>query len=453
MNFFEQQAKTKRQSRRLVFVFILAVIAIILLVDVIVAVVLLQMGNMGSSSMNFASDNAFSLDWLQANAGLLLGSSLITGGFIGASSLYKTIRLSMGGSVVAKDMGGTQITADVTEPLRKRLYNIVEEMSIASGVPMPEVYVLEDEAGINAFAAGSQASNAIVAVTRGTLENLNRDELQGVVAHEFSHILNGDMRLNIRIMGVLFGILVISLIGRAILRGMSRGRIRSNSREGGGGIAAIMMIGLALTVVGYLGLTIGRMVKAAVSRQREYLADASAVQFTRQTDGIKQALMKIGAHSSSSTLKQHDSEEVSHMLFSKGQKSLSSLMATHPPLNERLLALDPNFRESEIAELMDKMERNAQRILKQAQREIEKEERERDNKSFGASTPLDDTMGGAFGSLGGLGILLPGVLGQSVGNPAAQHVSYAENLRSKMPRELLDAAHDRTNKITRTTNG
>jgi len=278
MNFFEQQAKTKRQSRRLVFVFILAVIAIVLLVDTVVALVVTQMGifSGGSNSLTLGQTNPFTTEWIRNNLGLLATSSFITTGFIGASSLYKTLRLSFGGSVVAKEMGGTQITADVRDPLRKRLYNIVEEMAIASGLPMPEVYVLEEEAAINAFAAGSQPSNAVVAVTRGTLEHLNRDELQGVVAHEFSHILNGDMRLNIRIMGILFGILIISIIGRMMMRSSSRRGYISSRRNDG--VSYIIFVGMALAAIGWLGLTIGRWVKASISRQREYLADASAVQ-------------------------------------------------------------------------------------------------------------------------------------------------------------------------------
>jgi len=450
MNFFEQQAKTKRQSRRLVFVFSLAVIAIVLLVDLIVAVVVTQFlpaFSTGLNSVELGKMNPFSLEWLMANKGMMIASSVITTGFIGASSLYKTVRLSFGGSVVAKDMGGTIVTADATDPLRKRLYNVVEEMAIASGVPMPEVYVLEQEAAINAFAAGSNPANAVVAVTRGTLENLDRDELQGVIAHEFSHILNGDMRLNIRIMGVLFGILIISLIGRTILRGMRHGRIRSNSREGGGAIAAIMLVGVGLTVIGWLGLTIGRMIKAAVSRQREYLADASAVQFTRQTDGIKHALMKIGIHSHSSVLKQRDSEEVNHMLFSKGQMSLSSMLATHPPLNDRLLAIDPHYKESELVALKEKMVKNAQRILEKAKKELEQEEKKR-QANFESNTALDNSIGKA---LGGLGILLPGVLGQTVGNPAVQHVTYAELLRSNMPKDLIEAAHDSNDDVLHLT--
>ena len=211
-------------------------------------------------------------------------------------------------------------------------------------MPVPEIYVLEREEGINAFAAGYAPGDAAVAVTRGTLELLDRDELQGVIGHEFSHILNGDMRLNIRLMGVLFGILVLGLIGRMILRGGYRTTLISSRRSKGAPV--VLMIGLGLSVLGAIGVLFARGIKASVSRQREFLADASAVQFTRQTDGIANALKKIGGFTGGSLLNATDPEEVSHMLFGTGAK-LSGMFATHPPLTERIQALDPNFKASD----------------------------------------------------------------------------------------------------------
>jgi len=366
----------------------------------------------------------------------MAASTLITSGFIGASSLYKTIRLGFGGGAVAKDMGGSLITADNSDPLRKRLYNVIEEMAIASGTPMPEVYVLEQEAAINAFAAGNEPSNAAIAVTRGALEQFDRDELQGVIAHEFSHILNGDMRINIRLMGVLFGILVISLIGRTILRSTRHTRFSSRDNKG---VSAILLIGGSLAIIGWIGLTVGRLIKAAVSRQREFLADASAVQYTRQTDGIKLALMKIAATRNSSILKASDPEEVSHMLFSKGLRNFSGMFATHPPLPERLIAIDPNFKESEITQLALDLEKNAKRVAEQAEKELQEESK----KTEQSNDPTGMTeMFGGLGSLGGLGVLLPGALSEAIGNPAIEHVVYAESLRKKIPKKLLNAAHD-----------
>lgn len=437
MNFFEHQEKAKKQSRRLYFVFALAVILIVLLVDVVVA---FSAAYIGATQSNLAQANLFSGQWLQENTGLMIASSLITSGFIGASSLYKTVRLGLGGATVAKDMGGTRITADVRDPLRKRLYNVVEEMCIASGLPMPEVYVMEEESAINAFAAGSQPSNAVVAVTRGALEQLDRDELQGVIAHEFSHILNGDMRINIRFMGVLFGILIISLIGRMLLRSGRHTRFSSNRDNKGA--SAILIMGLALSVIGYIGLTLGRLIKAAVSRQREFLADASAVEFTRQTDGIKFALMKIAAASNSSVLKSTDGEEISHMLFSKGQMNFANAFATHPPLPERLVALDPNFKIEDISKLAFDLAKNALKVAEKAKQELENEQKKSEQA---------EKEGGIGKALGGLGVLLPGAISDAVGSPMVEHIMYAEILRKQIPKKLLDAAHDQDKDVIHLT--
>ena len=202
--------------------------------------------------------------------------------------------------------------------MQRRLLNVVEEMAIASGVPMPEVYLLEQEAGINAFAAGHNPSNAAIAVTRGALTTLNRSELQGVIAHEFSHVLNGDMRLNVRLMGLLFGLLVIAIIARTVLRLAPRGR----SGKKGGGVAAILLAAFAILVIGYVGLFFGRLIQAAVSRSRESLADASAVQFTRDPSGLRGALLKIAAAGAGSRIVNPEGEEVAHMLFAPGMQRL-----------------------------------------------------------------------------------------------------------------------------------
>jgi len=244
---------------------------------------------------------------------------------------------------VAQQMGGVPVPEDATDLHLRRLRNVVEEMSIASGVPVPKVYVMEHEPGINAFAAGYSTSDAVIAVTRGALDRLNRDELQGVIAHEYSHILNGDMRLNIRLIGVLFGILMLGLIGRKILQhgGTVRGR----------GAMPVVVGALIALLVGYVGLFFGRMIKAAVSRSREVLADASAVQFTRQTSGLAGALKKIaGLHDGSRLAERADAEEVSHMLFGDGT-GLRGLFATHPPVLQRIQALDPSFRPESLERL------------------------------------------------------------------------------------------------------
>jgi len=268
MNFFDAQDQARRATRWLVVVYIVSTLLIVAGVTTVFAAVLYQSGVAPSPSV-------------------LAIAALLTTLVIVGSSIYKTTLLSGGGGKVAEQMGGTLVPADTSDPLRQRLRNVVEEMSIASGVPVPDIYVLEKENGINAFAAGFSPGDAAVAVTRGTLELLDRDELQGVIAHEFSHILNGDMRLNIRMMGVLFGIMVVGLIGRMILRG---GRHSGVSARRSGNASGALIVGLGLTLLGWIGVFFSRIIKAAVSRQREYLADASAVQFTRQTDGIASAL-------------------------------------------------------------------------------------------------------------------------------------------------------------------
>ena len=301
MNFFEHQEKAHKQSRWIILAFIGVALLIILAVDLIVMLLfsLSPIASNGAAQVAGGGIASFTNPemWVE-NANMLIGSSAATGGLIGLASLGKIASLRSGGGKVARSMGATLVTPDTRDPLRRRLYNVVEEIALASGAPVPEVYIMENEPGINAFAAGYASSDAAVAVTQGTLEKLNRSELQGVIAHEFSHILNGDMRINIRMMGVIFGIMVIALLGRQFLHS-SRFRM-SSSRDKGG--SAIIFIGIGLMIVGYLGLFFARWMKSALSRQREFLADASAVQFTRDPSGISGALKKIAAYNHSSYL-------------------------------------------------------------------------------------------------------------------------------------------------------
>ena len=323
MNFFERQTAVRQQSKRLVLLFALAVFGIVAAIDL---VLLVALGGFTEGVNPFP---------------MLVMSTFAVLAVIGCASLFRMSSLRTGGAAVAHQLGAMPVPENTQDYHLRRLRNVVEEIAIASGVPVPQIFVLNDEAGINAFAAGYSPSDAAVAVTRGALNTLNRDELQGVIAHEFSHILNGDMRLNIKLMGLLFGIMVMALIGQKILE---HGRFRSKDA------APIIGIAVGLMVIGYIGLFFGRMIKAGVSRQREYLADASAVQFTRQTRGIAGALKKIGGLNDGSRITNADAEEVSHMLFGEGV-ALSSMMATHPPLAERIKALDPSFKASEFKEL------------------------------------------------------------------------------------------------------
>jgi Zn-dependent protease with chaperone function len=338
VDFFARQDASERATRYLVLLFGLAFLA----VGLATGIVLLVLLGFAGDTASIATSGAGLGGLLAANLEILAAVIAAVVGLMILASLFRAATLSRGGGQVARMLGGTQIQSDDQDPLHRRLINVVEEMSIASGLPVPEVYVLEQERGINAFAAGLTPADAAVAVTRGSLEQLSRAELQAVIAHEFSHILNGDMRLNLRLMGFSFGILVLALVGRWLLRASSRGlRMNVGRRKG----SPAIMIGLALTVIGGIGVVLSRLIKAAVSRQREVLADASAVQFTREPLALAGALKKIGGFTP--YLETVNAEEVSHMLFGRAGRSFAGLFATHPPLDQRIQALDPSFRPGE----------------------------------------------------------------------------------------------------------
>lgn len=402
MNFFEYQDQARRQSRWLVFLFILAVITIIVVIDL---AVLIAFGMMNTEQGQFI----FNAQTIKANLPTLLAGALVTFAVITIASLFKTAMLRSGGGKVATSLGGVLVEADARDPLRRRLYNVVEEIALASGIAVPEIYVLEQESGINAFAAGFTPADAAVAVTRGALEKLSRSELQGVIAHEFSHIFNGDMRLNIRLMGALFGILMLSLIGRRVLHG-SYFMGRSKNNNGG----AIMLVAIAVMLVGYIGLFFGRWIKSAVSRQREYLADASAVQFTRDPDGIAGALKKISVYSDASYLNA-ETEEISHMLFGDGEKT--SMFSTHPPLNKRIQRIDHSFKPEDLVQL-------TKNIQRQNQAEVETESRQQERKRSGASGMFDADN-----------------LVDQIGHPDFSRILMAAALAASIPEKISQAAH------------
>jgi len=336
VDFFARQEQSRRTSRALVGVFLLAFVLVALATTIVVTAALRLYTE--NNSLYLGTENWG--QWLGAHLGLVFGVAAGSFGLMVLASFYRTAQLSRGGGHVAVSLGGTRVTGDGNDPLERRLVNVVEEMALASGVPVPEVYVLQQESAINAFAAGRTSNDAAIAVTRGALERLTRSELQGVIAHEFSHVLNGDMRLNQQLIGLSFGFLVLSLIGRWLLRSMRYSR-PSRGRKGGGGIAAVLAIAVALVIIGWIGVLLSRLIKAGVSRQRERLADASAVQFTREPEGLAGALKKIGGYSA--RIESVDTEEVSHMLFEGRSSAFSGWFATHPPLLERIRALEPGF--------------------------------------------------------------------------------------------------------------
>jgi Zn-dependent protease with chaperone function len=413
-DFFERQAAARRTTKWLIAVFALAV-AVIVGTTVLVAAVAVdysrELAKARAAIAGHTYDDAFF--WqipLWAGGGSL---ALIVGG-----TLYKIAQLLGGGTVVAENLGGRRVYPNTPDPIERRLLNVIEEMAIASGVPVPPVFLLNDERGINAFAAGYSPSDAVIGVTRGAAEQLSRDELQGVVAHEFSHVVNGDMRLNLRLIGVLHGILLLSLVGREILTAAARGS-GSRRSDKNGGVIYILAIGLVLLVLGFLGSIIGNLIKAAVSRQREFLADASAVQFTRNPGGIAGALKRIGGATFGSKLVAPAAAEASHMYFSQGVwEGITGLMATHPPLDVRIRRLEPQWDGVYPPPLP---------------KAISAERDSRATKGFVGSVDLETAQ-------------VPAEIvehaADQVANPSEAHRRYAAELLAAMPSSLVDAVHE-----------
>ena len=414
MDFFERQDKARRNTKFLVFYFGAAVI--LLIVAVYAAVALIFTFTEGSFS------------WAQP--GLFFGTAAGTLAVISIGSIGKTMSLSSGGRAVAELLDGRLVNPNSIDLHERKLLNIVEEMAIASGVPVPQVYVMDSETSINAFAAGHSASDAAISVTRGCMTMLSRDELQGVIAHEFSHLLNGDMRLNLRLMGLIFGILCLTVIGRVLLH--TRGKKNP-----------LPLLGLALIIIGWVGVLFGRLIQAAVSRQREFLADASAVQFTRNPGGLAGALKKIGGLSEGSKLESPRAEEASHLFFANGLKSSFFGFATHPPLVERIRALDPAFDGNFPAVTTEAIEPASAApppppppaapgakppplpgVLPPPLPGVQPQ-------------PLPIAMAG----------LAPAVIAQQaivadIGQPTTEHLRYAAELQESFPPSLRTAAHD-----------
>lgn len=403
MNFFEHQEHARSTTHKMIWMLLGAVIALIALVNVTLTLIFAPQAIAKPQS------------WIAVSAVLI---TIIT-----LASAYRIVSLREGGKAIAQAMGGTQINHHRSDPNYRRLLNVVEEIAIAAGVPCPDVFVLEDEDGINAFAAGYSTNDAAIGVTRGTLMKLSRDELQGVIAHEFSHILNGDMRLNIRLVGLLFGISALGIIGKKILEGVGRSRSESN---------AFLLAGLAIWALGSAGLLCARLIKAKVSRSREFLADASAVQFTRSASGIAGALKKIGGLTAGSQLQNHQAEEYRHMLFGSIMDH-ASLFDTHPDLTDRIRRLEPTFIASQFArlakaaqakrfDLSDAEPTSAVAMLGFSTPNVQL-----------ASAPIQAAGSIAFGSA---------VLAQ-VANPGVPHIERAKAIRHGFAAELKRAAHQR----------
>lgn len=431
-NFFEQQDAARKKTGYLVALFAVGVLGITLLIYGVMLVVIIGGQDNNAHSTSGGPD-----------AGVYLGVFVMT--FIGVlvvvggCSLYKIVSLrSGGGESVAQMMGGRLIHPQTRDLNERKIMNVVEEMALASGTPVPPVYLMENESSINAFAAGYSPDKAVIGITRGAIEKLSRDELQGVVAHEFSHILNGDMRLNIRLMGVIFGIIAIAVIGRVLLR---VGFYSSGGRKKDAKAAiAMALIGLALLIIGGVGVLMGRLIQAAVSRQREYLADASAVQFTRNPDTIGGALKRIGGVGSK--LNSGHSDEVGHMCIANAMTSWGmSAFATHPPLEERIKRIDPSW-DGKFADPNERIQRQ------QAQSKHRKPEKLAPIPMAG-DVALPGMPGGMLGAAIG-GAIIADAAGASgngsavdqIGQISPTHVSYMHELLERIPQAMKDAAHD-----------
>lgn len=406
MNFFERQDEARRKTGRLIALFVVAVILIVAsLYAVFVA--------LGA----FMHPEPHTYSWWQPDLFLIVALGGIAA--IGLGSATKTMSLRQGGHVVAEDLGGRPLDRETNDFNEQQLLNVVEEMAIASGAPVPTVYVLEEE-GINAFAAGYSPDDAVIGVTRGCMERLSREELQGVIAHEFSHILNGDMRMNINLIGILHGILLIGILGRMVVRAAAWGGSVGGGRDRGKGRLVLLLGGIALVVIGSAGFLCGRLIKSAVSRQREYLADASAVQFTRNPDGIAGALKKIGGFEYGAEVDAPKAEEASHMFFGNALKSNffgSGAFSTHPPLKERIERIDPAF-DGEFPE-----------VEAPAAEGLEAAAMAAGFQAGGSAESLSDED-------------LADHLVDQIGTLEAEHVSYGAQMRQAIPGHLIHAVHD-----------
>ena len=408
MDFFSHQDEARKNSRRFVVLYSIAVVTICVSVGVL----------FGVGAFLLWSDSHTQQD--RTITSLIIGAGVggISALVILCGSAYRISELRGGGTSVACGLGGILINPDTRDPDERRVLNVVEEMAIASGVPVPPVFMMPNEKRINAFAAGYRPGDAVIGVTKGCVEGLTRDELQGVMAHEFSHILNGDMRLNIRMIGFLNGILIITIAGRILLE--IAPRTSSRNKEGAGAIIAMFVIAICLMIIGSVGALAAKIIQSAVSRQREYLADASAVQFTRNPEGIGNALRRIGG-SAGGKIKHPRVDEASHMFFAQA-KSLSATLATHPPLKERIKRVLPSWDGTFLDPLIPSDRRD-------------------ERKKPDPATRLGDRIEDALSQEGAnVEALLP-LLALS-GMMTPKHIEHAQGLIQSIPANLRDAAHD-----------
>jgi Zn-dependent protease with chaperone function len=417
MNFFEQQHRARRHTALMLLLFALAVAAIVAVLDLVGVVIYIWM---------FDPPILYESNLLQAVPRQVYGwSTAVILGVIAWGTGRRLYQLSGGGVAVADMIGARHMKRDTGEPSERRLLNVVEEMALASGIAVPLVFVMDGQRTINAFAAGYSPHEAAVIVTRGALEQLNRDELQGVVAHEFSHILNGDMRLNITLVGVIAGIVLFGSMGAAMMTGGGR-RERDGGTVGAGFDPRAFFIGLVLWLIGSIGVFAGRLIKAVIARQREFLADASAVQFTRNPDGIGSALFKIGRRGS--VIVERHAEELSHMCIGAPVNDYFEFawLSTHPPLDQRIeRILGPGAKRL----LHERMERAEAAALRAQGSPVVSE----------LLSPLYAPRAAVPAAVLPAAAGFAGSIVESIGNPSSAHLDHARGMLDAIPTEIRAA--------------
>ncbi len=426
MNFYEAQDDARKRTKWLVLYFILAVVGVVAAVYAVVGFAYQAQGGSEITYRDqFGNVTREVTNGTWWDTGRFLTVAAVTTGVILLGNVFKSLQLAGGGAAVARDVGARPVDPHSTDLDEKKLVNVVEEMAIASGLPVPQVWIMDNEAGINAFAAGTEPGNAVIGVTRGCVQRLTRGELQGVIAHEFSHILNGDMKLNMRLIGWLFGIMMLSMLGRMIFHSLRYVRVRGNSKDNNGGlIIALLLAGVALMVIGAVGVFFARMIQAAISRQREYLADASAVEFTRDPSGIAGALKKIGGQEFGSSVSSAKAAEASHMFFADGGM-FSYGFATHPPLDVRISTIekdwDGKFKNTELPPVAHQGKPSSM--------------------SGASDARLSGFAGGSVDSSSK--VKVDRQKWDEIGDSSHQDVKVGERIRSSISEEWIAACHDR----------
>ena len=435
MDFFAAQELRRQKTKWLIALYIIAVASIIIGLYIAIAIALgfskqYIAAEAGGDPSGGMSAEVFSL-YHPRLFGIVAGINLLV---IGGASLAKIAELRGGGAHVASSLGGVRVPASTTDLSQRRLLNVVEEMALAAGISVPPVYILPHEPTINAFAAGYTPADAVIGVNQGTIEQLNRDELQGVIAHEFSHILNGDMRINIRLIGVLFGIQMLATIGYFVLRSMGgRGRHRRSRSNNDGGVGPILAIAIALLIFGSIGQFFAKWIKAILSRQREYLADASAIQFTRYPEGLGGALKVIGAAKAGSAMETPAAEQMSHMFFANSFSSmLFNMFSTHPPLIPRIQQIDKDFTGDFKGYFKVRKAIADRRAAAREQRAEEKTQKSMLRTPFGQMLP--DEIAEKFS-------IDPLLLLAAIGSPNRDDVKRSQDLIEKLAPEVVEAAH------------